>query len=153
MPDSPAVSIRVGGTVFRVRSSATAGEVERLATMVDERLRRLNPRNQPVTPQMFLLVAMAFAHDLESERATMAAREDELREEAARERARRARVEEETRAFLLRIVERIDLALDGANDALGTLIGQAPPDDQRGEPDDDDRCAPEEVDEHEGGDD
>lgn len=59
-------SIRIGGTTYRVTTTASDEEVERLSGLVDQRLRALNKQNRPVTPQMFLLVAMSFAHDAEA---------------------------------------------------------------------------------------
>ncbi len=59
-------SIRIGGTTYRVTTTASDEEVEHLSGLVDARLRALNKANRQVTPQMFLLVAMSFAHDAEA---------------------------------------------------------------------------------------
>ncbi len=92
MQRSP-LSLRIGGTTYKVHATAPEGEMRRLAEAVDEKLRQINPHNRPVTPQMFLLVALSFAH------------------EAQQERDKRRDVEVETRQMLETIVERIDAAL------------------------------------------
>jgi len=43
--------------------------LERLATVVDEKLTSLVPPGKPLSPQSLLLVAIALAHDVEVERA------------------------------------------------------------------------------------
>lgn len=43
--------------------------MERLATVVDEKLTSLVPPGKPLSPQSLLLVAIALAHDVEVERA------------------------------------------------------------------------------------
>jgi cell division protein ZapA (FtsZ GTPase activity inhibitor) len=73
----------------------------RLAETVEAKLREMNPRGKPITPNMFVLVALALANDAEEER------------------EKRQRTERETRDLLRRMVSRIDLALeeeDGAPD-------------------------------------
>lgn len=62
------VQLRVGGQSYRVVSSASEEELERLAAAVDEKLTAIVPPGKPLTPQSMLLVAMALAHDVESER-------------------------------------------------------------------------------------
>jgi cell division protein ZapA len=71
MPEMAArpVELRVGGQSYRVVSSASAEDLERLATVVDEKLTSLVPPGKPLSPQSLLLVAMALAHDVEVERA------------------------------------------------------------------------------------
>lgn len=80
MADRPSVSIQIGGATYKVQSSASPEEVQRLADLVDEKLRALNPGNQPVSPQSFLLVALAFAHDLEEERRLRKSAESDARD-------------------------------------------------------------------------
>ena len=63
------VELRVGGQSYRVVSSASAEDLERLATVVDEKLTSLVPPGKPLSPQSLLLVAIALAHDVEVERA------------------------------------------------------------------------------------
>jgi cell division protein ZapA (FtsZ GTPase activity inhibitor) len=87
------LSLRIGGTTYKVHATAPEGEMRRLAEAVDEKLSQINPHNRPVTPQMFLLVALSFAH------------------EAQQERERRRDVEVEARQMLETIVARIDAAL------------------------------------------
>lgn len=74
------VSIRIGGATYRVLSSASPEEVQRLADRVSERLRELNPGELPASPQAFLLVALSFAHDLEEERLGRQQAESEVRD-------------------------------------------------------------------------
>jgi len=78
--ERPTVSIRIGGSTYRVHSSASPEEVQRLADLVDEKLRALNTGNQPASPQSFLLVALSFAHDLDEEKLRRQAAEGEVRE-------------------------------------------------------------------------
>lgn len=62
------VELRVGGTTYRVISSASPEELERLALIVDEKLAGIAPPGRPMPPQAMLLAAIALAHDLEVER-------------------------------------------------------------------------------------
>jgi cell division protein ZapA len=62
------VELRVGGTTYRVVSSASEEELERLALLVDEKLAGIAPPGRPMPPQALLLAAMALAHDVEVER-------------------------------------------------------------------------------------
>ncbi len=62
------VELRVGGSTYRVVSSADAEELERLAGVVDEKLSTLIPPGRPIPPQAVLLAAIALARDLELER-------------------------------------------------------------------------------------
>jgi len=72
MPGSP-VDLVIAGTRYRVVSSASREELQRLAALVDEKLGGLVPPDKPVTPQAMLLAAMAFAHEAERARAAAAA--------------------------------------------------------------------------------
>lgn len=62
------IQLQVGGQTYRVVSSASADELERLASLVDDKLATLAPIGRPLTPQLMLLVALALAHDVEAER-------------------------------------------------------------------------------------
>lgn len=62
------VELRVGGTTYRVISSASPEELERLAMLVDEKLAAIAPPGRPMPPQAMLLAAMALAHEVEVER-------------------------------------------------------------------------------------
>lgn len=88
------LALHIGGTIYKVHSSASAEEMTELARLVDEKLRELNPKNRPMTPQMLLLVALAFAHD------------------AGEEKKKRETVQAEARDMLRRMIIRIDAALD-----------------------------------------
>lgn len=95
MVERPAVSVQIAGTTYRIQSSASPDEVQRLADLVDEKMREVNPADRPPTPQLFLLVAMSFAHELEQER------------------LRRQTAEAESRDLLRRLTQRPDQAADG----------------------------------------
>jgi cell division protein ZapA len=67
------VQLRVGGQNYRVVTSASDDELQRLASAVDTKLASVVPPGRAPTPQAMLLAAMALAHDLEAERARSAA--------------------------------------------------------------------------------
>jgi hypothetical protein len=123
VPPGLPVSIRIGGTVYKVQSSASVEDVERLARQVDERLSQLSAPGRPPTPQSFLLVAMSFAHEADEARSALEAAESRARlelereraahrEELERERRRRLSLEAETKELLHRVVDRIDDVLE-----------------------------------------
>lgn len=87
------VHVRIGGQTYRVMTSASDDELQRLAAVVDQKLAVVVPPGRPVTPQAMLLAAMALAHDLEEER---------TRSDAIRAKARGA---------FGRMIERLDAAL------------------------------------------
>jgi cell division protein ZapA len=62
------VQLRLGGQTYRVVTSASDEELQRLAAAVDQKLAAVVPAGRAVTPQAMLLAAMALAHDLEEER-------------------------------------------------------------------------------------
>lgn len=63
-----AVELRVGGQSYRVVSSASRGELERFAAVVDEKLAPYASTGRPLHPNALLLAAMSLAHELEAER-------------------------------------------------------------------------------------
>jgi cell division protein ZapA len=67
------VELLVGGQRYRVVSSASPEELERLARVVDDKICSIVPPGRPITPQTLLLAAMALAHDLDEEKARYAA--------------------------------------------------------------------------------
>lgn len=87
------VQLRVGGHTYRVVTSATDEELQRLAAVVEQKLTAVVPSGKAVPPHAMLLAALALAHDLEEERA---------RSSALAERARGA---------FGRILQRVDAAL------------------------------------------
>jgi cell division protein ZapA len=91
--ERPSVEVRVGGQTFRLVASAGADEVERLATIVDGKLREMHATTA-FHPQSMLLVAMTLAHELEQER------------------ARRREVEQRSREMLRALLDRVDEAID-----------------------------------------
>jgi cell division protein ZapA len=88
------VNVRVGGQSYRVVSSAPDDELTRLAAMIDAKLGEIVPAGKGVPAQAMVLVAMAFAHDLELER------------------ARRRGLERRSRDMLRRVLVRVESALD-----------------------------------------
>lgn len=94
------VELRVGGQSYRVLSSASPEELERLAAIVDDKISSLSPIGRPIAPQAILLAAIALAHDVEEQR-------------------RRAdRIAARSRAALSSIVERVDDSLALADEVL-----------------------------------
>ena len=88
-----AVELRVGGQTFRVVGSASPDELQRLARIVDAKLRELSNATA-FHPQSMLLVAMTLAHELEQER------------------AKRRDVEQRSRETLRTLLDRVDSALE-----------------------------------------
>ncbi len=88
------VPLRVGGQTYRVVTSASEEELQRLAAIVDRKLATVVPPGRTITPQAMLLAAMALANDLEEER---------TRNKALAEKAQSA---------FGRILQRVDTALD-----------------------------------------
>lgn len=74
-----AVELQVGGQRYRVVSSASPEELERLARVVDDKLVSLVAPGRPMTPQAILLAALALAHDLEEERQRSASLAEDAR--------------------------------------------------------------------------
>ena len=62
------VQLRVGGQTYRVVSSASEVELQRLAEIVEGKLAEVVPPGRAVTSNSVLLAALALAHDLEEER-------------------------------------------------------------------------------------
>lgn len=87
------VQLRVGGQTYRVVTSASEEELQRLAAVVDEKLAAVVPAGRAVSPQAMLLAAIALAHDVEEERARFAA------------------MVERTRGAYGRMLERVNAAL------------------------------------------
>jgi cell division protein ZapA len=95
------VELQVGGKTYRVVASAEADSLQRLAGIVDERLRDIAGPGNALAPQSLLLVAISLAHDLEEER------------------QRRAHVEARSRETLRNVLARIDEALETADGLEG----------------------------------
>lgn len=89
-----AVELRVGGQTYRVVSRSPDEELQRLAKVVDAKLRDLVPPGRQVPTQALLLVAMALAHEAESER------------------TRRVEIERRSRDLLSTMLTRIDAAVE-----------------------------------------
>jgi cell division protein ZapA len=96
--DGRSVSLRVAGQSYRVVSSASEEELQRLADTVTAKVEELTPQGKSVAPQAVLFAAIALAHELEEER------------------ARRVFVERKTKDLLRRVLGRLDDAIDCASE-------------------------------------
>ena len=96
--DGRPVSLRIAGQSYKVVSSASEEELQRLADTVTAKVEELTPPGKATAPQAVILAAMALAHELEQER------------------ARRLHVERRAREMLRRVLGRIDDALDCASE-------------------------------------
>ena len=105
------VEVRVGGRTYRVLASTDEADLQRLANLVDERLRELSGPGRGLAPKSLLLAAISFAHDLEEER------------------ERRRQVEERSRETLRSVLRRIDAAIEAA-DQFESQPDPGPPSDQ-----------------------
>ena len=87
-------SVRIAGQSYKVVSSASEDELQRLAEAVSAKVDEVTPAGRGKAPQAVVLAAIALAHELEEER------------------ARRAQVEQRAKEMLRRVLGRIDDALD-----------------------------------------
>ena len=87
-----AVELKVFGQTYRVASSASSDELERLASVVEHKLRELSPTSA-YHPQSMLLVAISLAHEVEEER------------------SRRVALERRSREMIAHAIRRVDTAL------------------------------------------
>lgn len=87
------VQLRIAGQSYRVVSSASEEELQRLAETVSAKVDEITPPGKVPSAQSVLLAAMALAHELELER------------------SRRITVERRAREMLRRVLGRIDDAL------------------------------------------
>ena len=88
------VQLRVAGQTYRVVTTAADAELKRLVGTLEQKLGEVTPSGRPISPQSMLLAALAFANDLEQER------------------ARSRRIEVRAKETLARVLERIDAALE-----------------------------------------
>lgn len=113
--DRAPVELKVGGQTYRVLASTTADDLQRLARVVDGKLRELSAGGA-YHPQSLLLVALTLAHEVEEER------------------QRRRDVESRARNMLDTLLERVDSALSlvEADEVpaaqAGAAIAPPPPD-------------------------
>jgi cell division protein ZapA len=98
------VDLRIGGQNYRVVSSSSRDELQRLADLVESKLAEIGPRGR-AQPQAMLLAALALAHEVESER------------------GQRESVERRTRDLLRRVLVRIDDALEPYEEAPAASDG------------------------------
>lgn len=87
------VSLKVAGQSYKVVSSSSEEELQRLARTVDAKVEELTPPGKAAGSQAVLLAAMALAHELEEER------------------ARRAQVERRAKEMMKRVLGQLDDAL------------------------------------------
>ena len=102
------VHLRVGGQTYRVTTSSSDEELQRLAAVVDEKIATVVPPGRVVTPQAMLLAALALAYELEEER------------------ARTAAVSARARGAFGRMLQRVDAALDASDGAEPTELTSTP---------------------------
>jgi cell division protein ZapA len=95
--DGRPVQLRIAGQSYRVVSSASEEDLQRLAETVSAKIQELTPPGKIPSSQSILLAAMALAHDLEEER------------------AKRVSVERRARDMLRRVIGRIDDALGSSS--------------------------------------
>ena len=93
MGERRTVQLRVAGQSYKVVSSASERELQRLAATVDAKIAEMSPGRTAPPAQALLLAAMALAHDLDVER------------------TQRVALERKTRDLLGRALGRIDEAL------------------------------------------
>lgn len=93
--DGRPISVRIAGQSYKVVSSSSEEELQRLAGTVNAKVEELTPPGKAVGSQAVLLAAMALAHELEEER------------------ARRAHVERRAREMMKRVLGQLDDALIG----------------------------------------
>jgi cell division protein ZapA len=91
--DGRPVSVRIAGQSYKVVSSSSEEELQRLAGTVNEKVEALTPPGKAAGSQAVLLAAIALAHELEEER------------------ARRVHVERRAKEMMKRVLGRIDDAL------------------------------------------
>jgi cell division protein ZapA len=96
--DRRPVNLRIAGQSYKVVSSASEGELQRLAETVSAKVSELTPTGRATASQAVVLAAIALAHELEEER------------------SRRVRVEQRAQEMLRRVLGRLDDALDCASD-------------------------------------
>jgi cell division protein ZapA len=87
------VELRIAGQSYRVVSSASAEQLEHLATIVNRKMSEIAPQARVDGAHRLLLVALALAHDVEEER------------------DRRETLHRRTREFLGQILGRVDAVL------------------------------------------
>lgn len=92
-PMGRTVELRIAGQNYRVVSSATAEQLERLARMVNQKMSELAPQARADGAHRLLLVALALANDVEEQREQHESLRNRFRE------------------FLGRILGRVDSAL------------------------------------------
>ena len=102
------VHLRVGGQTYRVTTSSSDEELQRLAAVVDQKLATVVPPGRTVTPQAMLLAAMSLAYELEEER------------------SRTAAVTARARGAFGQMLQRVDAALDAGDIADTTDTVPAP---------------------------
>lgn len=98
--DRRTVQLNIAGQSYKVVSTSSEADLQRLASKVDEKVSEVVPRGRSAPPNAVLLAAMALAHELEEER------------------ARREALERRTRDVLRRALVRIDDALEKSEPAV-----------------------------------
>lgn len=75
-----ALQLKVAGQTYRVVTSATADELERLAEAIEDRMFQATAPGRRPTQQSLVLAALTLAHELEEERERRRCAEERYRE-------------------------------------------------------------------------
>jgi cell division protein ZapA len=73
------VHLRIAGQSYKVVSTASEGDLRRLAQVVDAKIRGLVPNGRAITADVVVLAALSLAHDLEAEKERLRALEHRTR--------------------------------------------------------------------------
>jgi cell division protein ZapA len=95
------VQLNIAGQSYKVVSSSSEADLQRLASKVDAKVSEVVPRGRPATGNAVLLAAMSLAHELEEEK------------------GRRESLERRTRDVLRRALVRIDDAIEKSDPGTG----------------------------------
>ena len=99
--DRRTVQLNIAGQSYKVVSSASEADLQRLASKVDAKVSEVVPRGRPATGNAVLLAAMSLAHELEEEK------------------GRRESLERRTRDVLRRALVRIDDVIEKSDPGPG----------------------------------
>jgi cell division protein ZapA (FtsZ GTPase activity inhibitor) len=110
------LAIRIAGRTYRIQSTASPAEVQGYARLVEAKLHEI-AGERPITPDTWVLVALALVHD------------------AAEEKQKRKEIQVKFRDWLRRVLFRIDALLESSPDPDAVLsildgVPEAPPTDR-----------------------
>jgi cell division protein ZapA len=99
--DRRTVQLNIAGQSYKVVSSSSEADLQRLASKVDAKVSEVVPRGRPASGNAVLLAAMSLAHELEEEK------------------GRRESLERRTRDVLRRALVRIDDVIEKSDPGTG----------------------------------